>query len=871
MPMKKKKKIVFGFILTALSASMCLMACSRPGESTDTSGNPATSEAGDTSSEEAASQTHIDNYEEWLDTWSQPGHLYLHYLRPDASESDYNNYCLWLWQHAPQDLEGTLWGFDGETSVGNITLHPMSDHWMSAAEVGQNNQNGTWLDDYGRIIDVDLNASNLVGGKSGDPVSLSGASSIGFLIVKKSSMGGKTNWTSDSGKETYINEFDEHFRENGSMHVFLVSGSLSKYTFESGQQEITINPVTKDKTGKYDSQTQPITDTTFTTGATPTAEAFKSLGVGYQVFVPSFRDSNGDGLGDLRGIIDSLDYLDDLGVQVLWLTPIQQSDSYHGYDISDYFAVDPKFGTADDYRELIYKAHERGMKVLMDLVLNHTSKNNIWFEKSQWAVNSEGSSTDETGIEWRNVYSWKYATDTIQKYSNGSYHTITVQEDAESTNPSWYRDGESNYYYYGKFGSGMPEINYEYQPTRDLVKNMAKYWLSFGLDGFRLDAVKHIYMKDEVATTGNDIIITDVGEKSAYDDERGEYVTKAFDYSSDMNKNLTWWKEFALDLKTTYPNCFLVGENFDGWGTRMAPYYQALDSQFDFANYFHICQYLYANPEHYGSEGGAGGYGDKEPSETFDCFSSMSNSVVLDDGKSVQHVPGGKRTDFINGAFTSNHDVPRAINQVNGTWASTTETTAAANITGTAQQIGRAKIHAAITMLLPGISWIYYGDELGMSGNTNTHVSKYGSENSIDIWYRQPMKWGTTKVEGTTSYKAGQYKFEWDAYNATLPGVSAQKDDANSMLSWYKALADIKSQYPYDAKVSFEWGKDILIMNITGTGTQWKIYINCGYLASESYGINAPGYTAYSAPSLANGANASTFGSTRYSVLAYKK
>lgn len=881
--MKTKKYLLFTLVPAIFS--MTIMSCGQPTPANSSPINPTSDsgtpvESSDTSaavsSDAPVSHEHIDGYENWINSWSKSGHLYLHYLRPNSTAAQYDRYCVWLWQHAPQDLEGTLWGFNGPTQVGNLNLHPMSDHWMTGSEVGRPENEGAWTDEYGRIIDIDLNKSGLVGGKTGNPVTLADATNIGFLIVNKNSMGGNTNWSSDGGKETYISKFDTHFRDNGSMHVFLVSGSFKDYTFESGQQEVKINPVTGDKTGAYTSKTQNIADTLFNQGATSTADEFKSLGVGYQIFVPSFRDSDGDGLGDLQGIIDSLDYLEDLGAQVLWLTPIQQSDSYHGYDISDYFAVDPKFGTIDQYRELIYKAHQKGMKVLMDLVLNHTSKNNIWFEKSQWAVNSQGSDTDSTGIEWRNVYSWKYATDQIQKYNDAkkAYETITVQEDAESDNPSWYRDGESNYYYYGKFGSGMPEINYEYQPTRDLVKDMAKYWLSFGLDGFRLDAVKHIYMKDEVKDTGNDIIIKDVGTKRAYDDERGKYVEKDFDYSSDLNKNITWWKEFAGDLKSVFPNCFLVGENFDGWGTRIAPYYQALDSQFDFANYYHVVQYLYANPEHYNlkqqNNGGASSYSYNEPSETFDNFKSNSNSLQL--GDSGISVPGGKRADFINGAFTSNHDVPRAINQVNGTWASPTDTTAAAKITGTAQEIGRAKIHAAVTMLLPGISWIYYGDELGMSGNTDTHIDTYGSENSMDIWYRQPMKWGDTKVTGTTGYKAGQYTFEWDDYNATLPGVSTQNADTSSMLSWYKALNAIKKQYPKNAKVTMEGAKDILTFNISGdSGNQFKIFINCGYLDSEEYGVNASGYTQVESPVLANGATAQSFGSTSYSVLVYKK
>lgn len=881
--MANKKSILLTLATTMMLASC---SCSGPVEVYSGGGGGKTSSKS-TTSQSGESQQHVDGYEDWINSWSKEGHLYLHYLRPDASASDYDKYCVWLWQHKPHDLEGTLWGYGSETKVSDkLTLKPMSTSWMSASDVGREGS-GAWNDEYGRIMDIDLNATGMKGGKSGKPVTFEGATEVGFLMVDESSMDGSKNWTSDGGKETYIKEFDQHFRSNGAMHVFLVSGDFKNYKFESGQQEIRVNPVTKDTSGKYRSKTQVIDSSkAFDPVATKTSDEFKSLGVGYQIFVASFADSDGDGMGDLRGIINKLDYLDDLGVQVLWLTPIQQSDSYHGYDISDYFAVDSKFGTIDDYRELIYKAHQKGMKVLMDLVLNHTSKNNVWFEKSQWAVNSEGAEKDETGIEWRNVYSWKYKDDEIQKYNATSkkYETITVEQDANSDNPSWYRDGESEYYYYGKFGSGMPEINYEYQPTRDLVKDMARYWLSFGLDGYRLDAVKHIYMKDEVADTGDDIIIPDVGIKSSYDDEKGKDVEKAFDYSSDLNKNVLWWREFANDVKHAYPNCFLVGENFDGWGNRMSPYYQALDSQFDFANYYHTAQFLYSDPDKKAQDPteqragkDAGSYASSHYNETYKVFGGNFEHIKND---YVDVWQGGKRADYINGAYTSNHDVDRAINKVNGTWyindKDEADSKAAAEVTGSAQEIGRAKIMGAMAILQPGISWIYYGDELGMSGNTNTHVATYGNENSMDIWYRQPMKWEKGETEETTGYKAGQYAFEWDSYNKNLDGVKEQKADANSMYNWYKALNTIKQQYPKNAKVTFENGDDILVFNISGdSGKQFKIYINIGQKASKQYILN-PGSgwnldNSDAAKTLRNNKGTGEFPTNSYSVYVYSK
>ena len=777
-----------------------------------------------------------EEYDAWLNSWSQPGHLYFRYNR--GTKGGYDNYCLWLWQHAPQDLEGSLWGFSADPQVSEkLKLKPMSDHWMTAQEVGKGGDE-MYIDTYGVIADVDLYKDGLVGGKTGKTTTFEGMEEVGFLLPQQSSMNGLTNWVSDGGRETYIDDISEEANQRivtkdgvtgPAIHIFVSTGALYNYKYfaGSGIPEAMTNPVELDTSGKYRSDVN--TKYSNALGVSSTSDSFKELGVGYQIFVASFRDSNGDGVGDIRGIINALDYIEGLGAEVLWLTPIQKSDSYHGYDISDYYAVDKRFGTIEDYRELIYKAHQRGIKVLMDLVLNHTSKGNIWFTNSQWAVK-------EDGINWRDVYNWKYATDIIEKWDpiNNRYAEITVKQDAESDNPSWYRDGESNYYYYGKFGSGMPEINYLNSTTRKLVIDMAKYWMSFGLDGFRLDAVKHIFMRDECYQPG-DVIVADTGNKTSYDDEKRREVTKGFDYSSNLTKNIMWWKEFAHGIKADYPNCFLVGENFDGWGTRTASYYQALDSQFNFSNYYHIPAYLYNNA------GGATNYSSKQAGETFIPFASASD-LVIDNGETVYTIPGGNRSDFIDGAFTSNHDVMRAINQVNGT-GDLNGTTALDNVTGDGDQVNKAKIHAALTILNPGVSWIYYGDELGMSSNTNLHIPKYEHENCEDIWYRQPFLWHEDDLEHPTirtHYKSGQYIFELDDYNKTLDDVDAQIADPSSMYNWYKDLIAIKKQYPKGAKLEYHsWSSNnVLVLKVTGQDKALVIYINIG-TSNASYSMEA--------------------------------
>ena len=811
-----------------------------------------------------------NQYDYWLNSISQPDHLYLHYNR--GNETNYKDYCLWLWQSAPQDLEGALWGYSADPKVSpTLTLRPMTTSWMTYKDVGKSSEgSGIYHDKYGAIMDVELYRSDLVGGKTNTPTTYEGAEELGFLLVKQDSMDGSTNWVSDGGRETYVEGIAdaENWRTvtgGKSIHIFVAKGSLYDYKFYAGDgvPEVKVNPIDTDTTGKYSSQIDPSYPEI--PGISSTSEAFKKLGIGYQIFVASFRDSNGDGIGDIRGIIDSLDYLKELGTDVLWLTPIQKSDSYHGYDISDYLAVDKRFGTIEDYRELIFKAHKKGMKVIMDLVLNHTSKGNQWFVNSQWGANADG-----TKNEWRDIYTWKYKDDMIDKYINGSYQRIKVEDDAKSSNPSWYRDGESNYYYYGKFGSGMPEINYQNSRTRDLVIEMAKYWLSFGLDGYRLDAIKHIFMRDECYQSG-DVIIPDTGSKQAYDDEKGQYVTKDFDYSSNLTKNVTWWKEFAMRLKADYPNCFLVGENFDGWGTRTAPYYQALDSQFSFSTYYHIASQIYGY-------NGAGSWANKQAGETFDTFAG-NGPYELDNVTPSIWVQGGKRADFIDGAFTSNHDVMRAINQVNGEKIIVDgqykgETKALTKVTGGETQIGKAKIHAAVTLLNRGISWIYYGDELGMSSNTDQHIPKYGNENCEDIWYRQPFLWQDTSIR--PSYKSGQYLFELDSYNKTLATMEAQQQDPKSMLNWYKGLSEIKHEYPADARISFIDGGGILGIRVDDNTGDCKvlIYINLG-TSTESWSMNPPYHagknmTAFKQLYCDTPITDANIGAHKYSVVAFK-
>lgn len=203
----------------------------------------------------------------------------------------------------------------------------------------------------------------------------------------------------------------------------------------------------------------------------------------YQIFVGSFSDSNGDGIGDLRGIINRIDYLNDgdissgndLGVQGIWLSPIFASPTYHKYDTTDYYQIDEEFGTEEDLKELIKLCHERNVKVILDLVLNHTSSYHKWFTEFKKA---------------------RQSGDRSNKYYD--YYSCVTGADRDGR--AWQKIQGVDYYYECNFTGAMPELNYDNPEVKKEMLNVAKYYLDLGIDGFRFDAIKYIYYGDTKAS-----------------------------------------------------------------------------------------------------------------------------------------------------------------------------------------------------------------------------------------------------------------------------------------------------------------------------------------------------------------------------------
>ena len=233
----------------------------------------------------------------------------------------------------------------------------------------------------------------------------------------------------------------------------------------------------------------------------------------YEVFVRSFADSNGDGIGDLQGLIAHLDYLNDgdpetssdLGVEGLWLMPIFPSPSYHGYDATDYESVNPDYGTEEDLQQLLAEAHRRGMRVILDLMINHTSAQHPWFVEA-----SDPAAARRDWYVWRN--------------ENPGW----TQPWGDHTGATWHRQGSS--WYYGLFSPRMPDLNFRNPAVKAEVIRLANLWLERGVDGFRLDAARHL-IADGAGALQNDTPETHAA-----------------------------WREIAAAVRARHPQALLLGE-----------------------------------------------------------------------------------------------------------------------------------------------------------------------------------------------------------------------------------------------------------------------------------------------------------------------
>lgn len=255
-------------------------------------------------------------------------------------------------------------------------------------------------------------------------------------------------------------------------------------------------------------------------------------GVNYEVFVRSFADSNGDGIGDFNGLTGRLDYLKDLGIGGIWLMPIMPSPTYHKYDVTNYRSVDPEYGTEEDFKRLVAEAHKRDIRILVDLILNHTGSGHPWF---QTAIN-------DTNSPYRDYYVWA-RKDSIR--TQISKKTTSLDSDNIT---QWHPvNGDTlSEHFYGFFWGGMPDLNFDNPKVRQEFVEIGKYWLAdMNVDGFRLDAAKHIYPTDRAAD------------------------------------NHAVWVWFREEMQKIKPDVYLVGEVWSK-AEDVAPYLKGLPALFNF-------------------------------------------------------------------------------------------------------------------------------------------------------------------------------------------------------------------------------------------------------------------------------------------------
>lgn len=256
-------------------------------------------------------------------------------------------------------------------------------------------------------------------------------------------------------------------------------------------------------------------------------EIYNETGAYYQIFVRSFADSDNDGVGDFNGITAKLDYLVDLGVEGIWLMPIHPSPSYHGYDVSDYFAVNSEYGTMEDFETLLAEAELKGIDIIIDLVLNHTSSEHEWF--TEWKAGNPD-----------------YA---------GYYRKITSGDSRLGENGSWGQNiwhSMEGGYYCGYFSTVMPDLNWSNVAVREQMTDVALYWLEKGVKGFRVDAALHI-------------------------EGEGEVLPGTVPIESTLNKLLY----FEIQLEMEYPDMYLIVEVFDDFDVS-SKFYRSADSALNF-------------------------------------------------------------------------------------------------------------------------------------------------------------------------------------------------------------------------------------------------------------------------------------------------
>ncbi|RCK65245.1 Alpha-glucosidase [Candida viswanathii] len=479
----------------------------------------------------------------------------------------------------------------------------------------------------------------------------------------------------------------------------------------------------------------------------------------YQIWPASYKDSNGDGIGDIPGIISELDYIKNLGIDIIWLSPMYKSPMEDmGYDISDYEDINPDFGTLQDMQRLIDGCHERGMKIICDLVINHTSAEHAWFKESK-------SSLDNSKRDW---YIWKKP-----KYdADGNRHPPNNWQSYFSGS-AWEFDEATDEYYLRLFAKGQPDLNWENEECRKAIYDSAlRFWLDRGVDGFRID-VAGFYSKDQSFA---DAPITYVEQLHQPSKELTSNGPRIHEFHQEMNREV--WSKY--DIMTVGEMCHWTNEE-------ALKYVGASRKEMNMMFIFDVVELGTENSDRFRYHGWN----------------------LLDFKNSVQDQSNfAEDTDAWSTVFIENHDQPRSVSRFGDTHKYREKS---------------GKLLAMLQTTLSGTLFIYQGQEIGMTNlprswsieeykdvyTTNYYQefkSKYGNDPDyeekeaklMDVinlvardHARSPVQWNASANAGFTSGEP------WTRVNDNYPEVNVklQQHNPNSLLKFYQRLLKTRKEY----------------------------------------------------------------------------
>jgi maltose alpha-D-glucosyltransferase / alpha-amylase len=452
----------------------------------------------------------------------------------------------------------------------------------------------------------------------------------------------------------------------------------------------------------------------------------------YQVHVRTFYDKNGDGIGDFQGLEEKLDYLQDLGINAIWLMPFFPSPLRDdGYDISDYNGVHPSYGTLEDFRKLLDSAHERGIRVIIEMVLNHTSDQHPWFQESR-------SSHDNPRRDW---YVW---SDTDTRYSGARIIFL----DTEKSNWAW--DPVSKAFYWHRFFSHQPDLNYDNPEVREQMWNVMTFWLEMGVDAFRLDAVPYL-------------------------------VEREGTNCENLPETHAVLKELRRRLDEKFPGRMLLAEA-NQWPAQLRTYFGDGD-EFHMAFHFPLMPRMFMGLK----------LEDRKPiteilHQTPEIPASCQWSLFLrnHDELTLEMVTDMER-DYMYDSYAESK-MMRLNLGIRRRLAPLLE-----------NDRRRMELMNGMLMSLPGTPIVYYGDEIGMGDNINL-----GDRNGV----RTPMQWDGGHNGGFSAAEPAQLYaplIQDPVYGYPAVNVLRQKGTHHSLLSWMQRIITVRGSTGVFGRGSIEF------------------------------------------------------------------